>query len=730
MAQRTTDPEISQRVDEIMSKMSLTDKVGQMTQYAIDMLSVGEPYKLEEPHRLDPDKLEKYLVEQRVGSILNVGGHGYTREHWHDIIGTIQEMAIETNGIPVVYGIDAIHGTNYTLGATLFPQQIGLAATWNPLLVEQLAEVTAYETRASGIPWNFTPVLDLGRDPRWPRFWEGFGEDPHLATVMGLALNKGYQGDDIGDKFRIASCLKHYMGYSVPNTGKDRTQAWIPERQLREYFMPMFEAAIDAGAASIMVNSSEINGIPAHASKFLLTELLRDEMGFQGVAVSDWEDVGYLYTRHKIAVDYKDAIRQAINAGIDMAMVPNDERFPVLLKELVEEGEIPMSRIDEAVRRILTMKVKLGLFEEPICNPDDYPDFNSQRHVILAYQGAAESITLLKNKESILPLSIGKKILVTGPTANSLNYLNGGWTWTWQGDDPRYHPEEKQTIVESLREKYGESSIEYVQGCRIDAAIDIDAAVKAAGNVDVIVACLGEANYTEKPGDINNIAIDPVQVELIHALKETGKPIVLVLVQGRPRVIRQIAGDVDAIVYCYLPGPEGGPALADILSGAINPSGKLPFTYPGDVNDIVPYDHRWTDVQDPQFSTESFRPQFEFGHGLSYTTFKYSDLAIDRTKVEMGGTFNVSVAVTNTGNRAGKEVVQLFSTDKVASITPSVKRLRAFEKVSLDSGESRTLTFTLSTRDLAFVGRKNKWVTEPGEFSVTVGGLTVDFEVE
>ena len=728
-AQRNTDPAVLARADEIMSGMTLTDKVGQMTQYAIDVLSVGQPYNLEEPHQLDEEKLQFALVEQRAGSILNVGGHAYTREHWHEIISTIQEYAIGANGIPVVYGIDAIHGTNYTLGATLYPQQIGLAATWNPLLVEQLAEVTAYETRASSIPWNFSPVLDIGRDPRWSRMWEGFGEDPYLATIMGLAMNKGYQGDDISDPHHVASCLKHYMGYSLPVTGKDRTQAWIPERQLREYVMPMFKAAIEAGAASIMINSAEVNGIPAHASKYLLTDLLRDEMGFEGVAVSDWEDVGYLYTRHFVAKDYKDAIRISVNAGMDMAMVPNDTNFPILLKELVEEGAVSMERIDEAVRRIIAMKIKLGLFENPVMDPADYPDFNSQKHIVLAYQGAAESITLLKNENNVLPLAIGRKVLVTGPTADNLNYLNGGWTWTWQGNDAKYHPEGKQTIQAAITEKMGASSVTYVPGVAIDEVIDIEAAVKAARDADVIVACLGESTYTEKPGDITNMRIEQAQVDLMDALAETGKPIVLVLAQGRPRIIKDISDKADAIVYCYLPGLEGGPALADILVGAVNPSGKLPFTYPGDVNDMVPYDHRGTDTQDPQFGTNSFQPEFEFGHGLSYTTFDYSGLSLSTNSVAMGSTFDITVTVHNSGDRAGKEVVQLYSTDKVASITPSVKRLRAFEKIELEPGASQTVKFTLSTRDLAFVGIDNTWVTEPGDFSVSVGGLSADFVV-
>jgi beta-glucosidase len=732
IAQHNTmaDSEIKQKVDNLMSRLTLADKVGQMTQYAIDVISEGEAYHLDEPHRLDRDKMQKALIELRAGSILNVGGHAYSREHWHEILTDIQDMALGANGIPVLYGIDAIHGTNYTLNATLYPQQIGLAATWNPVLVEQLAEITAYETRASGIPWNFSPVLDIGRDPRWSRMWEGFGEDVYLVTRMGVAMIKGYQGSDIGDQYRVAACLKHYMGYSLPLTGKDRTQAWIPERQLREYVMPMFQASIDAGAASIMVNSADINGVPAHVNKWILTDLLREEMGFEGVVVTDWEDIGYLVSRHKVATDFKDAIRQAINAGIDMAMVPHDLSFPVLLKELVEEDKVPMSRIDESVHRILTMKYKLGLFEKPIYDLDAYPDFNSKKHIDKAYQGAAESITLLKNENGILPLKIGNKILVTGPSADNMNYLNGGWTWTWQGDNEQYQPAGKQTVLEALVHKMGSLNVEYVPGAGIEELIDIEAAVKSAKAADVAVICIGESTYTEKPGDIIDLTLPQAQIDLVNAIATTNTPIVLVITQGRPRIIKAITEKVDAIVYTYLPGLEGGRATADILIGAVNPSGKLPFTYPGAVNDIVPYDHRVTDRQDARFGADAFQPEFEFGHGLSYTTFQYGNLRMSTATVGQSESFDVSVDVTNTGNLPGKEVVQLYTTDKVASIAPSVRRLRAFEKIQIEAGEMKTVTFTLSARDLAFVGLDCEWITEPGEFIVRIDELSMDFEVK
>ena len=728
--QGRTEEQVNQRVDELLATLSLTDKVGQMTQFAIDQLSVGDAYNVAEPHQLDMEKMRKVLVELRTGSILNVGGHAYTREHWNEIHTAIQELALEANGIPVVYGIDAIHGCNYTLGSTLYPQQIGLAATWNPVLVEELAEITAYETRASGIPWNFSPVLDIDRDPRWSRMWEGFGEDVHLVTRMGVAMSKGYQGSDIGNPESVSACLKHFMGYSLPQTGKDRTQAWIPERQLREYVMPMFQASIDAGAATIMINSADVNGVPVHASKRILTDLLRGEMGFDGVAVTDWDDITYLYTRHRVAKDYKDAIRIAINAGVDMAMVPNDLRFPVLLKELVEEGAVSMDRVDEAVRRVLALKVKLGLFETPVTQPEDYPEFNSDAFIAKAYQGAAECITLLKNENDVLPLKIGNKILVTGPTADNLNYLNGGWTWTWQGNEAKYHPEDKMTIVDAMREKFGEASITHIEGTTIDKAVNIADVVAAADDHDAVVICLGESTYTEKPGDIEDLTLSQAQIDLVNALRESNTPIVFVFAQGRPRIIKDIVDAASSIVYAYLPGLEGGPAIADVLAGSINPSGKLPFTYPGDVHDIVPYDHRGTDIQDATFGENGFQPEFEFGHGLSYTTFAYSNIKVSKQSVAMGTTFDVEVEIANTGDRPGKEVVQLYITDNVASVAPSVKRLRAFEKIELDAGQSTTITFTLSTRDLAFVGLDNKWSTEPGEFTASIGGISQDFAVK
>lgn len=713
---------IDQKVDSVMQTMSLTDKVGEMTQLAIDMVSVGQPYSPEEPHQLSEEKLKNVLLENRVGSILNVAGHAYSLDHWHEIIRRLQDIAMneKPTGIPILYGIDSIHGANYTLGSTLFPQQIGMAATWNTDLVKRGAEISAYETRASYIPWNFSPVLDIGLDPRWPRFWETFGEDVHLAKEMGTALVEGYEGDDISSPYHVASTMKHFLGYSLPKSGHDRTAAWIPERQLREYVLPTFKAAIDAGSPSIMINSGEINGIPVHANEDILTGLLRDELGFEGVAVTDWSDIIYLHTRHNITENYKESIKVAVNAGIDMSMVPMDTDFPKLLKELVEEGEVPMSRIDESVSRILRLKFQLGLFEQPYHADTDYSKFASEEFTQASYQTAAESITLLKNDNDVLPLSKDQNVLVTGPTADSLTYLNGGWSRTWQGADPEYDTPGKKTILDAINDEIGSDNVTHVEGTNITNAINIDEAVEAAGNSDVAVVCIGEATYTETPGDIADLELPKAQRDLVNQVAETGTPVVLVLVEGRPRIINDIVEGADGILMAYLPGDEGGPAIADILFGDQNPSGELPFTYPSNVNDLVPYHHNATDEVGPL----GFNPQWEFGHGLSYTSFDYTNLQVSGTEFSGDEEIKVSVDVTNSGDRGGKEVVQLYANDLVASITPAVKKLRAFDKIELASGETQTVSFTLSADDLVFVGKDNNWITEPGDFELQIRDLT------
>lgn len=719
----TNETEISQKVKALLATMSLEDKVGEMTQLSLDMISVGEPYALEEPHHLDEAKMRKVLLDYRVGSILNNGGHAHTKEHWYEIIKSIQDMAMneKASGIPVIYGIDAIHGANYTVDGTLFPQQINLGATWNVDLVKELSVISAYETKASATPWAFAPVLDVGRNPLWSRFWETFGEDVHLVSKMGEAVIEGIQGDDVANPYHAAACMKHFLGYSMPLSGKDRTPSWIPERQLREYFLPPFQAAVDAGAKTVMINSGEINGIPVHGDPDILIGLLREELGFTGVVVTDWEDIIYLYSRHHIATDYKDAVRIAVNAGIDMSMVPIDFQFTILLKELVEEGKVPMSRIDEAVSRILTLKYEVNLFEEPCPSYKDYPDFNSDKFESLALLGAMESIVLLKNETNTLPLGDATKVLITGPTAHSLNAINGSWTGTWQGVDEKYNTKGKQTIYEALKGQYGDDYVQYIEGTTFDKIVDIPAAVVAAQNVDVAIICIGEMPYVEKPGDIHDLSLPDAQLALVKAIAETGTPIVLILVEGRPRIINEIEPLAAAVIWAGLPGDEGGKALAYTLLGEFNPSGKLSFTYPRFVNDIVPYDHKGTDLMASDFSANAFNPQWEFGHGLSYTTFKYENLVISEQK---GNAFTVSVNVTNAGEGFGSEAVLLFISDKTASITPSVKRLRGFDKIDLPAGKTKTVTFSMTTDDLKFVGKDNTWIFEEGDFMITVGDLS------
>lgn len=719
---------IEQKVDSVMQEMSLTDKVGEMTQLALDMISEGEPYNTDEPHQLSDEKLEEVLLKYRVGSILNVPNHAFELDYWREIIEKLQDIAVneKPTGIPILYGIDSIHGANYTLGSTLYPQQIGMAATWNRELVKRGAEIAAYETRASYIPWNFSPVLDIGRDVRWPRFWETFGEDVYLTEEMGTAMVEGYEGDNISSPYRVASTLKHFLGYSLPLSGHDRTAAWIPERQLREYVLPPFKAAVDGGAHTVMFNSGEINGIPVHANKEIVTGLLRDELGFEGLAVTDWSDIDYLHSRHNVTENYKESIKTAINAGVDMAMVPVDLEFPRLLKELVEEGEVPMSRINESVRRILRIKFLLGLFDQPYHPETNYSKFASDEFAEASYQSAVESITLLKNEGDILPLSKDQNVLVTGPTANSLIYLNGGWSRTWQGDNPEYNRPGKKTILEAVQDEIEPENVNFVEGSTIDEIVDIDKAVQAAQRSDVAVICIGESTYTETPGDIADLRLPAAQQDLIKEVAQTGTPVVLMLVEGRPRIINDIEPLADGVLMAYLPGHEGGPATADILFGDQNPSGELPFTYPSGVNDLVPYDHNYTDEVGPL----GFNPQWEFGHGLSYTSFDYDNLQVDQTEFTENDEVQISVDVTNTGDRSGKVVVQLYVSDLVASITPPVKRLRGFQKVDLDEGTSQTVTFTISADDLVFVGKENNWITEAGDFKIQVGSLeeTITFK--
>ncbi|MBX9850278.1 MAG: glycoside hydrolase family 3 C-terminal domain-containing protein [Cytophagaceae bacterium] len=636
-------------------------------------------------------------------------------------------MSQPKNQIPVLYGVDAIHGATYTSNATLFPQELGLAATWNPDFAEKTGSVTAYEIRASAIPWNFSPVLDLGRQPLWSRFFETFGEDPYLATQMGNAIVKGYQGDNIGHPEKVAACLKHYVGYSFPFTGKDRTPILMPERLLREYYLVPFKEAIDNGAVTVMINSSEINGTPVHANYHILTEILKQELKFEGFAVSDWEDIKMLYNTHKVAATEKEAVMIAVNAGVDMSMVPYDYSFCTYLVELVKEGKVKMERIDDAVRRILRVKAKLGLFENTMYPLDKYPKFGSEEFANYSYQAALESVTLLKNRDSVLPLPKTAKVLVTGPGANSLNYLNGAWTHTWQGVDPRFNTPGKKTTLDAIRDEIGAGNVTYVEGCKVDADTNTSKAVMAARSAQYIIVCLTEAPSTEKPGDIADLNFPEAQLNLVKELSKTGKPIILVLTEARPRIFNKVDTLASGVLMAYLPGNEGGRAIAEILFGDANPSGKLPFTYPRHTGSLCTYDHKFCETKDINFGFKGVNPQYEFGFGLSYTSFKYSDLKISKDTIGKSDTLNISIKVANTGQREGKEVVQIYTKDLYASITPSVKRLKRFSKISLKPGESKTVSFKITPADLAFVNNENKWITEPGQFEVLAGGMIAPF---
>lgn len=714
----------SPQVDGVLSRMTLPEKVGQMTQLEIGMVSTGRGQSLQ----IDPAKLEKAVVQYGVGSILNVNDEALSVERWHEIIRRIQEAAQKTRlRIPVIYGIDTIHGANYVLGATLFPQEIGMAATWNPALMKRAAEIAALETRAAGIPWNFSPVLDLGRQPLWPRFFETFGEDPYLAKVMGVATVRGYEGADVAEKDRVASCPKHYIGYSFPLSGKDRSPAWIPELYLREYFLPTFQAAVAAGARTVMVNSGEVNGVPVHANRYLLNDVLRGELGFRGLVVSDWEDIKKMVTQHHVAATEKEATRLAVMAGIDMSMVPMDYSFADNLIALVKEGSVPASRIDEAVRRILHLKFELGLFDSPMPDPALKSKFGSADSRQVSLQAALESITLLKNTNNLLPLAKAHKVFVTGPTADTLTSLNNGWTYTWQGTRAELYPKDRLTILGAIQAKVGKQNVNYLPGATLEEEVDIQSATRAARDADVAIVCLGEGAYCETPGNINDLALSDAQLKLAALIAATGKPVVLVLAEGRPRLISRIAESVGAIVMAYNPGLEGGQAVADVLFGDFNPCGKLPFTYPRYSNALIPYDHKVWEVDETNFGNSIIRPQFAFGHGLSYTTFEYSDLKVEPKSIDPSQQIEVSVTVKNTGQRAGKEIAQLYTHDLVASVTPPGKRLRRFAKINLQAGQSRTLKFTLNSSDLSFIGPDNKPLVEPGDFDVIVGNLTQRF---
>lgn len=748
-------------IDKLISEMTIEEKVGQMAQITLDVIGKGKnKYSSFEPFTIDSIELKKAIVDYHVGSVLNTSNNrARTPEAWNEIMKVIQDYAMSKTRmkIPVIYGVDQIHGPNYTVGATLFPQQITLAASFNKKHAYNMAVVTAYETRACGIPWNFSPVLDLGADPRFSRQFEGFGEDPYVCTEFGREMIKGYEGEDgdIAHPEKLASCPKHFLGYAVPISGKDRTPAYIPEHVLREYHLPAFKAAIEQGAHTIMINSGIINGVSVHASYDILTKLLREELGFQGLIVSDWADIINLYRRDKIAANVKEAIKLSINAGIDMSMISYDyEDFCTNLVELVKEGEVKESRIDDAVRRILKVKKQLNLWNKPLTVHTDYPKFASDEFAKLSYDAAAEAITLLKNSDSILPLSPNARILLAGPNANSMRTLNGAWSYSWQGEKAEEFTEKYNTIYEAIRNKFGEANVKYIAGVKYKEITDADKdkldeeketkyydeekdrfeeAIAAARSVDYIILCLGENSYTEKPGDLNDLYLSDLQTKLAEEMIKTGKPVILVLNEGRPRCVSKFVDNVKAVIQTYLPSNYGGDALADILAGDVNPSGRLPYNYPAYPNSLVNYYHKPSEEQialDGAYNYESdYNPQWEFGSGLSYTTFTYSNMKLSKEVINQGEELTISVDVTNAGTRVGKETVLLYTSDLVASITPDVKRLRRFEKIELQPGETKTVTFIISSKDLAFVNLKNQWVCEPGEFEVAVDSLKAVFTV-
>jgi beta-glucosidase len=714
-------------VEKLLAQMTLQEKVGQMTQLTIATVVDGKDRDI----RINPEKLHKAIGEYGVGSILNVSDQALPVEKWLEILRAIQAAAKNTRlQIPVLYGIDSIHGTTYVEGGTLFPQPLAMAATWNPELMLRGSQISAAETRKAGIPWTFSPVLDVGRQPLWPRLYETFGEDTYLATVMGVATVRGYEGDDISSPVQVSSSLKHYVGYSFPTTGSDRSPALIPESALREYFLPTFAAAVRAGARTVMVNSADVNGTPGHANGYLLKTVLRDELGFQGVVVSDWQDIERLVTAHHVAATEKEATRIGILAGIDMSMVPLDYRFSDCLLQLVREGQVPEARINEAVRRILTLKYQLGLFTDPLRGIDSNVTLASPESRQASLTAAQESITLLKNEHQTLPLAKTAHVLVAGPDADSLIPLDNGWSYTWQGDKTSAYPTQGYaTILGAIRQKIGADHVTYVPGAAFDKELDIAQAAAAArgSNVDAVVLCLGEWSYAETPGNIPDLALPDAQIHLAQKLFASGKPVILVLTEGRPRIIRPIVSGASAVLMAYNPGNEGGQAIADILFGDVNPSGKLPITYPRYANMLFTYDHK-TLEGDEGTAAPLYAPQFEFGYGLSYTNYAYSDLQVTPSAGSGAQKIQVSVTVRNTGARAGKEVVQLYLNQQAASITPPLKRLRHFAKIQLQPDEMRRYTFELGSEDLSFINAENKRVVEPGLFHVQVGGLEQSFE--
>lgn len=731
-----SDPKIEAQVEQTLKKLTLEEKIGQMMELVTDLFGANDKNGV---FYIDEHKTDSILSRYKIGSILNAPNTcAPTAKQWEKYIEQIQKISMKRIGIPCVFGLDQNHGSTYTQDGTLFPQNINVAATFNREIARHSAEATAYETRAVSVPWTYSPTVDLGRDARWPRIWENFGEDCYLSSEMGKAMVYGFQGEDPNniDQYHIATSLKHFMGYGVPWTGKDRTPAYISPANLREKHFAPFLAGLQAGALTVMVNSASVNGMPMHANKEILTGWLKEETGWDGVLITDWADINNLYTREMVAKDKKDALRIAINAGIDMIMEPYSCDACGYLVELVKEGKIPMSRIDDACRRVLRMKYRLDLFKNPTQKLKNYPKFGGEEFAKLALEGATESMVLLKNEGNILPLQHGKKILLTGPNANQMRCLDGGWSYTWQGHRADEFAGKYNTIYEAFCNEYGKENVILNQGVTYNEKgkyweenePQILGAVAAAKDADVIVACIGENSYTETPGNLTDLWLSENQRNLVKALAQTGKPVILVLNEGRPRLIADIEPLAQGIIDILIPGNMGGDALVNLVSGKSNFSGKMPYTYPKEINSLANYDFKKSEevgtMEGAYDYNAKITQQWGFGYGLSYTSYQYSNLKVSKSDFRHGDIIKVSVDVKNTGKVAGKESILLFSSDLVASMVPDGRRLRAFDKVELQPGETKTVTFELKADDLAFVGWDGKWRLEEGDFKLMIADQT------
>ncbi|MBW4766952.1 glycoside hydrolase family 3 N-terminal domain-containing protein [Hoylesella nanceiensis] len=731
-----SNPKIEAQVEQTLKKLTLEEKIGQMMELVTDLFGANDKNGV---FYIDEHKTDSIFSRYKIGSILNAPNTcAPTAKQWEKYIEQIQKISMKRIGIPCVFGLDQNHGSTYTQDGTLFPQNINVAATFNREIARHSAEATAYETRAVSVPWTYSPTVDLGRDARWPRIWENFGEDCYLSSEMGKAMVYGFQGEDPNniDQYHIATSMKHFMGYGVPWTGKDRTPAYISPANLREKHFAPFLAGLQAGALTVMVNSASVNGMPMHANKEILTGWLKEETGWDGVLITDWADINNLYTREMVAKDKKDALRIAINAGIDMIMEPYSCDACGYLIELVKEGKIPMSRIDDACRRVLRMKYRLDLFKNPTQKLKNYPKFGGEEFAKLALEGATESMVLLKNERNILPLQHGKKILLTGPNANQMRCLDGGWSYTWQGHRADEFAGKYNTIYEAFCNEYGKENVILNQGVTYNEKgkyweenePQILGAVAAAKDADVIVACIGENSYTETPGNLTDLWLSENQRNLVKALAQTGKPVILVLNEGRPRLIADIEPLAQGIIDILIPGNMGGDALVNLVSGKSNFSGKMPYTYPKEINSLANYDFKKSEevgtMEGAYDYNAKITQQWGFGYGLSYTSYQYSNLKVSKSDFRHGDIIKVSVDVKNTGKVAGKESILLFSSDLVASMVPDGRRLRAFDKVELQPGETKTVTFELKADDLAFVGWDGKWRLEEGDFKLMIADQT------